>query len=176
MKNRISDYLPQPGDSDVISALDDIIQKTNAAATWRSRLLAVMTDIREGVKGYDSPEFIRALQAGRDANPGQADFWNGVIVLFITTNHDEGAAIYEQYADRFAAIRSKHGLAEGEDFTPGEEPEDFLALDNEFIDAVDAAIIDAFRSFGEDDLADMIAEDRDRVVAFVRRAFDMAKD
>jgi len=166
-------------DAEAIAALDQIVKKTTATATWRSRNLAAATAIQEDRADFWSPVNIRAMQSMRDANGPESDNWTFATFVVMTGvmiqaegEREEEDSLPGGLFDQMAAIEKANGLSEDEYYTTDDAPPEWIALHKEEMTLHDEAVVKAFREYGASDLADLYQSDRlefDRLLERGRR-------
>jgi hypothetical protein len=136
-----------------IAELDDALREKLTDTPWTSRFatLSEETPWEERVQLY------QALRDGK-ALPDDATFF--LIAWAIESLIEERLfAMYDNvYAKRFEQIRRAHGLAEDENWEPGEGPREYQDLYTEMETASHALARAAYQRFGEERMLDLLKQ------------------
>ena len=130
--------------ADFIDEVDSALRRKLAGTPWEEQATQMMEDTP-----WD--ERIAFYQALHDAKalPEAATYF--LVSWALESLADERIdELYDtQYESRFTKIKIAHGLAEDDDWEPGEGPAEYEALDQEFTQAAEALMQNTYQHFGE---------------------------
>lgn len=133
---------------------------------WRARLNLPKD------AGRDMQEILRAYQDGKKTNTLNIDndVYFYVVAGMVSAIADDICfdldtkkrhPELEKISEKMEKVRKKHGLADDEYWPRGEGPEEYEALNAEMEAVSDKITADVFRSYNEDEMADLFLNDRE---------------
>jgi len=142
----------------IAAALKDHAAKWDPGPTWRDKVIVAMTG------PDDRAAIIQAAQIERDAGVLEADSCFYILDRFANDAADdrrEDDAELNRIGQEIAAAEKAHGLKEDEYFDDDEMPDDIEQMEIALLRRTDAILAAILREYGEDDMADLLLNDRD---------------